>query len=91
MSWNPALIDGPLTIYAYGEPDADGARQVTGTVPGYHLNAAPWLVTEDMANYVQEPNAPSVVFAGGATAFLKFPNEAAARAVLGAYWNEGAA
>ena len=91
MSWNPALIDGPLTIYTLGEPDADGVREVTGTVPGYHLNIAPWLMTEDMAPYTQEPNTPSVVFAGGATGFLKFPDEATARAVLADYWIDDAA
>jgi hypothetical protein len=89
MSWNPSLIDGPLTIYTFGEPDADGVREVTGTVPGYHLNVAPWLVTEEAAPYVQEPATPSCTFAGGSTGFLKFPDEATARALLADYWIEG--
>lgn len=87
MSWNSSLIDGPLTIYTFGEPDKDGVRPVNGTVLGYHLNVAPWLVTEEMSEFVQEPSTPAVTFAGGATGFLKFADEAEAQAVIPAdYW-----
>jgi hypothetical protein len=89
MSWNPSLTDGPITVYTYGEPDADGIRQVTGTIPGYHINIAPWLMTDELAVYAVEPQNPMRVFAGGSTGFLKFPDEATARALLADYWIEG--
>jgi hypothetical protein len=86
MSWLSSLIDGPITVYTYGEPDADGVRPVTGTVPGYHLNIAPWLMTDELAVYSVVPQAPARIFAGGSTGFLKFPDEATAKALLADYW-----
>ena len=86
MSWNPALIDGPITVYTYGEPDADGVRPVTGTIDGYHINVAPHLVTEELAVYAVVPENPARIFAGGSTGWLKFPDEATARALLADYW-----
>ena len=88
MSWNPALIDGPITVYTYGEPDADGVRPVTGTIDGYHINVAPHLVTEELAVYAVVPENPARIFAGGSTGWLKFPDEATAKLLLADYWIE---
>lgn len=92
MTWNPSLIDGPLTIHTYGPPDADGIAQVIGTVPGYHLNASPQIGTVGLEPYLQTPANPRVVFAGDeptwTTLFLKFLDEAEARAVLSEFWTD---
>ena len=92
MTWNPSLIDGPLTIYTYGPPDAEGVSPVTGTVPGYHLNAAPQVWELELELYLQTPTNPRVVFAGDgspwATQFLKFADEAEAKDVLSDFWIE---
>lgn len=88
MSWNPALIDGPLTIPTYGPPDAEGVRQVVGTVPGYHLNVAPQCYTEDLESFRVDPDpaTPFRVFAGAPTYFLRFADEDEAREYLPDYW-----
>lgn len=90
MTWNPSFIDGPLTIYTYGPPDADGIMPVTGTVAGYHLNAAPSLNSAALAPYLQAPVTPTRVWAGDtpvwSTIFLKFASEAQARSVLPDVW-----
>lgn len=88
MSWNQSLIDGPITVYLYGEPDENGVLAVLGTVPGYHLNVAPWLLTDELTQYAVEPQNPQRYFAGGSQAFLKFPDEATARELLADYWTE---
>jgi hypothetical protein len=94
MSWHPALIDGPFQIPVYGPPEtAPGmgegetyeARPIVGHVDGYHLNVAPELVVEEY-RVDPDPATPFREFAGGSTGFLRFPDEATARAVLGAYW-----
>lgn len=90
MSWNRSLLDGPIDVYTYGEPDADGVRPVTGTIEGYHLNIAPHLLTEELAVYAVEPENPARIFAGGSQAFLKFPDEATAREMLADYWTDAA-
>jgi hypothetical protein len=88
MAWNASLLDGPVPIPIYGEPDQDGARPVTGYEPGYHLNVAPQVYTSDLKPYVVTPTLPRRVFAGAETMFLRFADEAEARAMLGAYWVE---
>jgi hypothetical protein len=96
--WNRSLIDGPITVNEYGEPDADGVRAVTGTVPGYHLNldASVYasLNAEDGSNpldaYRAFPATPQQVFAGDApewvTVFLAFADEEEAKTVLADWW-----
>lgn len=89
--WNPALIDGPVVVPVYGDDaleDDTGAAYlpVTGYRPGYHLNVAPELITPDLAAFEVDPATPARVFAGGATGFLEFADEAEARAHLGTYW-----
>lgn len=71
--WNPALIDGPITI----EGDS-----------GYHLNAAPQVVTEALAPYIVSPATPERVFAGAETVCLRFPSEAQAKSLLPGMWQE---
>jgi hypothetical protein len=72
VTWNPSLIDGPVRV-----PD----------VTGYHLNVAPDIAT-GLDAWRIEPTSPERVFAGAETVFLKFADEAEARAMLGAYWME---
>ena len=100
MTWNPSLIDGPLTIPTYGPADPEtGERPVTGTVAGYHLNVARSLMTPelDLFEVTPEPATPLVAFAGDApdeagryalTAFLVFADEDAAKAALAGLWFE---
>jgi hypothetical protein len=100
MTWNPSLIDGPLTIPTYGPADPEtGERPVTGIVPGYHLNVARSLMTPDLDVYevTPEPITPLVTFAGDApdeagryalTAFLVFADEAQAVEALPGLWSE---
>ena len=80
MSWNPSVIDGPIDVYRDDAP-----------VPGYHLNIAPWLMTDELATYAVEPQEPARIFAGGSTGFLKFPDEATAKLMLADYWIDDAA
>ena len=86
MSWHAGLIDGPIAIPILGEPDAEGARELLGYVPGYHMNVAPQCYAETMSAYRVEPDSPHRVFAGAECVFLAFPDEATARAHLSAYW-----
>jgi hypothetical protein len=88
MTWNASLIDAPVPIAIYGDPDEDGQRPVTGYVDGYHLNVAPQVYTAELAPYVVTPTLPRRVFAGAETVFLRFADEAEARSALGAYWME---
>lgn len=88
MTWNTSLIDGPITVYTYGQPDEEGYSPVTGTVVGYYLNVAPQIMTEALAAYVITPTTPSRVFSGGETVFLKFTSETQARSALQQYWVE---
>ena len=91
MTWNASLIDGPITIYVYGEPtvvDGDEMRPIIGTVPGYHINIAPQVYTEELSVYVVVPQNPVRTFAGAETVFLKFKDEAEAKSALNAYWIE---
>ena len=92
-SYNPSLVDGPISIPIYGEPDADGVRPVTGYVPGVHFNIARSALTEGLAPYevTPDPSTPVRIWAGdtrrpdgtwGLTAFLKFETLAQAEAAL---------
>lgn len=82
MSWNTSVVDGPILI--------DG-------VAGYHLNVAPSAVPAEAAPYMvaPEPVTPARTFAGDVqaqdgtwplTAFLRFPDEETAKAVLPGLW-----
>lgn len=84
MSWNTSIVDGPIPIEG---------------VSGYHLNLAPAAVPAEAVAYLvtPEPFTPARTFAGDvqaqdgtwpATAFLRFPDEATARAVLAGLWME---
>jgi hypothetical protein len=90
--FNASLIDGPVPIAIYGEPyttdEGNEARDVIGYVDGYHLNVAPQVYTEALEPYRATPRNPRRVFAGAETVFLRFEDEAEARAMLGAYWTE---
>lgn len=87
MTWT-SEIDGPIAVP--GDPDP-----VTGEVltwrPEYHLNAPLALFNanaEAMTPYRIFPASPSRIYAGdlAETVFLRFPDEATARAVLAAFW-----
>ena len=88
--WNQSLIDGPISIAIFGDPDEEGVRPVTGYVEGYHLNVSPQVYTDELEPYRATPRNPRRVFAGAETIYLKFADEAEARLVLGAYWTEEA-
>jgi hypothetical protein len=92
MTFNPSLIDAPIPIAIYGDPVTDDEgntyRPVTGYVDGYHVNIALSVYTDALAAYVVTPTLPRRVFAGAETVFLRFADEAEARAMLGAYWVE---
>lgn len=75
MTWNPALIDGPISI----------ASDPTG----YHLNVAPTVMTPALEPYRIVPATPERVFESASTVFLRFTSEAEARSLLSAYWIEG--
>lgn len=90
--FNASLIDGPVPIAIYGDPITDDEghtyRPVTGYVDGYHINVAPEVYTPELEPYRTAPRNPRRVFAGAETVFLRFADEAEARAVLGDYWVE---
>lgn len=67
MTWNPSIIDGPV-------PVLDAA--------GYHVNIAPQVYAAELAPYRVTPTSPERVFAGAETVFLRFADEAEARAIL---------
>jgi hypothetical protein len=71
--WNPALLDGPITI--------DGA-------PGYHLNVAPQVFTDALTAFRVFPDSPERQFAGAETVFLAFADEAQAIEHLAGWWIE---
>lgn len=89
--WNASLIDGPVQIAIFGPPYANeegsNLRDVVGYVDGYHLNVPP-EVGAGLEAYQTFPRNPRRVFAGAETVFLRFADEAEARAALGAYWIE---
>lgn len=88
VTWNTSLIDGPVPIPILSEPDDEGMQTLLGYVDGYHLNVAPEVYTPELEPYRIAPRNPRRVFAGAETVFLKFADEAEARAMLGAYWVE---
>ncbi len=92
MTWNSALIDGPVPIAIYGDTITDDEgntyRPVTGYVDGYHVNIAHQVFTPELEPYAMTPSLPRRVFAGAETVFLRFADEAEARAVLAEYWHE---
>lgn len=73
--WNASLIDGPIAI--------DG-------VDGYHLNVAPECYSDALAPFVVTPENPQRVFSGADTVFLRFADEAEARAILAGWWIDAA-
>jgi hypothetical protein len=90
--WNQSLIDAPIPIPIYGDEITDDEghtyRPIEGYEPGYHVNVAPSVYTAEMEPYVVTPSLPRRVFAGAETMFLRFADEAEAKALLGAYWVE---
>ena len=98
MSWNPSIVDGPIVIAIYGDPDpVTGERPVTGVEPGYHLNLARSALPAGAAAFevAPDPATPARVFAGDElgedgrfrlTAFLRFADEAEAIATLPGFW-----
>jgi hypothetical protein len=76
-------FDGPVAVPIYGEPDEDGLAPVVGFRAGYHVNAtAAGMAAADLSAFVIEPATPSQVYAGAATVFLFFDDEAAALAAI---------
>jgi hypothetical protein len=76
MSWNASLVDGPIAV----EDDV-----------GYHLNLAAERMTAALEPFRVRPETPERVWAGDApewtaTIFLRFTDEAAARAALPGLW-----
>lgn len=84
-------LDLNIIIPAYGPPDQDGIRPVTGYVPGYHVNTTVADLAEhpELEPFVVKPSSLRRVWAGDDpdnpqwTVALKFADEAEARAVLG--------
>lgn len=96
--WNKSIIDGPLQIPIFGDPQpvtllkgekdvGDTFCPVTGYREGYHLNMPADAVPEAAKPYLVDPAEPARVLAGTDTAFLKFPDEATARTVLAEFWS----
>jgi hypothetical protein len=90
---NASLVDGPITIPIYGEPDENGAPTITGYVSGVHFNVARSALTPALEAYevTPDPSTPARIWAGdvrredgtwGLTAFLKFDTQAQAEAAL---------
>ncbi|ATC34119.1 hypothetical protein CA606_18265 [Caulobacter vibrioides] len=102
LTWNPALVDGPIAVPIYGPADpVTGERPVIGGRVGYHLNVARSAMPAGAAGYEvdPEPATPTRVFAGdwrgedgrwALTALLLFPDEATAIAALPGLWSEAA-
>ena len=90
--WNQSLIDGPVPIAIFGDEITDDEgntlRPIEGYVEGYHLNVSPSVYTDALEPYRATPRNPRRVFAGAETIYLRFADEAEARAMLGAYWTE---
>jgi hypothetical protein len=91
MSWNASQVCGPISIPVYGDPDPEtGEAPITGHEPGYHINVAPELATAELEPFRIYPATPAVVWAGDesvwSTVFLRFDDEAAARAALPGLW-----
>lgn len=93
VTWNPALIDGPITIVLHGEFDPEtGRADALGVRPGYRLNMLrpDYEARPDLAPWRVEPERLARVFAGDdpenptLTIALEFPGEAEAVEVLGA-------
>jgi hypothetical protein len=78
-TWDLSVIDpGPAQA---GIPAGDGA---------YHLNATQAVLNAcgAAAPYVVAPASPTTIWAGAPTVFLKFPDEATAKAILAAWWRD---
>lgn len=88
MTWNTSQIDGPLSIPTLGPPNDEGHREITGYVPGYHLNISPEAYTEALQPFRVDPDpaTPFRVFSGAETIFLRFNDEAEARQNLQPHW-----
>jgi hypothetical protein len=100
MTWNPSLVDGPITVPTYGPVVLEVfERPIIGVMPGYHLNVARSAlpIAAKVFEVTPNPVTPVRVFAGDRrgedgrfelTALLLFPNEATAIAALPALWFE---
>lgn len=94
MSWNAALIDGPIPAFQFLGLDAEGQAQFGAQLPDYNLNVAPQVMTPALEAFVVEPMHPKRVFAGDdpqnrtLTVCLQFADEAEAMAALSGYWAE---
>lgn len=98
MTWNPALVDGPIAVPTYGPADpVTGERPVIGVQPGYHLNVARSALSSaaEAFEVTPDPATPVRLFAGDRrgedgrfelTALLLFPDEGAALAALPDLW-----
>lgn len=93
MALDASLVDGPISIPIYGEPDASGIPTITGHVPGVHFNVARSALTPalDAFEVTPDPSTPARIWAGDVrrpdgtwtlTAFLKFDTQAQAEAAL---------
>lgn len=95
MSWNTALIDGPIPAYQFLGLDVDGRPLFGAQLPIYNLNVAPQVMTPELEPFVVEPMHPKRVFAGdnpddrALTVCLQFADEDEARARLSEYWLTG--
>lgn len=95
MSWNAALIDGPIPAYQFLGLDGDGLPMFGAQLPICNLNVAPQVMTPELEPFVVEPTHPKRVFAGDdpddrtLTVCLQFASEAEARAHLADYWTAG--
>lgn len=95
MSWRADILDGPIPAFAFLGLDEDGQPQFGDPLPIYNINiAAQAYDPETMAAYKIEPTNPKRVFAGDdpqdreTTVCLSFADEAQAKTVLAAYWQD---
>ena len=94
MSWNLALIDGPIPSFAFLGLDPEGQPIFGDPLPVYNINIAAACYTEALAPFVVQPQYPKRVFAGDdpanrtLTVCLTFADEAEARENLAEWWSE---
>ena len=94
MSWNPALIDGPIPAFAFLGLDPEGQPQFGEQLPVYNINIAAQIMAPELEPFVVEPAMPKRVFAGDDpqnrinTVCLSFADEDDARANLAEWWSE---
>ena len=91
--WDKTYVDGPINIWTFKAPNADGDRLPDALEPGFHINCVKSFLPEEAEPYTVIPSSPRRVFAGddgtgSITAFLQFTSEDEAKMILSTFWLE---